>query len=56
MKNTKELKEMIELKKEEMIYIANESGFLSPKTIEVSQDLDRLLTKYQKEEQLVIDR
>ncbi|KGX91239.1 stage 0 sporulation protein [Pontibacillus marinus BH030004 = DSM 16465] len=44
-----ELSVEIEFKKEEMIRIANETGLLSEDTLEVSQELDRLLVVYQKQ-------
>ncbi|WP_036841702.1 aspartyl-phosphate phosphatase Spo0E family protein [Pontibacillus marinus] len=49
MKNMEELSVEIEFKKEEMIRIANETGLLSEDTLEVSQELDRLLVVYQKQ-------
>lgn len=43
------IKEEIEQKREEMIYSAKETGFLSVQTISVSQELDRLLNIFQEE-------
>ncbi|MCM3123518.1 aspartyl-phosphate phosphatase Spo0E family protein [Mesobacillus sp. AQ2] len=43
------IKKEIEQKREEMIYSAKETGFLSVQTISVSQELDRLLNIFQEE-------
>lgn len=46
--NLKKLKEQIEIKRVEMINTAKETGFNSKETVRCSQELDKLVLKYQK--------
>lgn len=46
--NKLEMEEQIKQKREQMIAIAKEYGFTNEKTLKSSQELDRLLNKYQR--------
>lgn len=44
----KRLKEEIEQKKKEMVHIAENKGMASPETLHCSQELDNLISKFQR--------